>query len=106
LRHFDDFLFVERFNESFTKFAARVGWTIMPVPKKSARSVTVGDDSDTWDPLMSALDDALYEHALALYFGNEPSLSVLQSGAVDSYFALGPERGCTLPCCHPTCSEY
>jgi hypothetical protein len=110
LSQFDDVLFVDRFNESFTKFASRVGWTRMPVLQPSARHVvdypSMGDE---WDPMMTALDDALYEFAEGMYQGIPhpyAALSTERRTALKEYFAKGREQKCNSPCCAETCSTY
>lgn len=107
LRKFEDILFLERFNETFTKFARRVGWTQLPIPVSSYSHFDYPKDSGEWDPLMSALDDALYEYAEALYRGeSEPALKPTTQALVHKYFQEGPGRLCTSPCCHTNCSVY
>jgi hypothetical protein len=107
LSQFDDILFVDRFNETFTKFASRVGWTRMPVLQSIARHVDYPSSSDEWDPMMTALDDALYEFAEGLYEGIPhpyAALSTERRAALREYFAR--EQECNSPCCATTCSTY
>ena len=124
IRTFDDILFLERFNESYTKFANRVGWKRMALPRAvddhddSAMpgrgdpghvlsSTSAAADMETWEPLMTALDDALYEYAQDLYSGVAiPKLSPQQLDAVKMYFNDGVKRNCVYPCCHDECSTY
>jgi hypothetical protein len=109
LRQFDDVLFVDRFNETFTKFASRVGWTRMPVVKPIARHVDYPSMGDEWDPMMTALDDALYEFAEGMYQGIPrpyAALSTERRTALREYFARGREQNCNSPCCAATCSTY
>jgi hypothetical protein len=110
LSQFDDILFVDRFNETFAKFASRVGWTRMPVIQPSARHVvdypSMGDE---WDPMMTALDDALYEIAGGMYQGipySYAALSPERRTALKEYFVKGREQPCNSPCCAATCSTY
>jgi hypothetical protein len=109
LSQFEDVLFVDRFNESFTKFASRVGWTHMPVLRPIARHVDYPSISDEWDPMMTALDDALYEFAEGMYQGIPhpyAALSTERRTALREYFARGREQKCNSPCCAATCSTY
>jgi hypothetical protein len=109
LKNFDDILFVENFNQSFTKFAHRVGWTKMPThePSSHHKFASTIDMKDMWDPMMSVLDDALYELAVEMYKGTpDPTLSHDTLATVQGYFARGPLRGCNYPCCFEQCSSY
>jgi hypothetical protein len=109
LSQFDDILFVDRFNETFPKFASRVGWTHMPVIKPIARHVDYPSMGDEWDPMMTALDDALYEFAEGIYQGiPHPyvALSTERLTALREYFARGREQKCNSPCCAATCTTY
>jgi hypothetical protein len=109
LSQFDDLLFVDRFNETFTKFASRVGWTRMPVLQSTARHVDYPSMSDEWDPMMTALDDALYEFAEGMYQGIPhpyDALSTERRTALKEYFDRGREQKCNSPCCAATCSTY
>jgi hypothetical protein len=106
---FEDVLFVDRFNESFTKFASRVGWTHMPVHQPLARHVDYPSTTDEFDPMMTALDDALYEFAEGMYRGiPQPytTLSTERRTALRDYFTRASERKCNTPCCAATCSTY
>lgn len=109
LSQFDDVLFVDRFNESYTKFASRVGWTRMPVIQPITRDVDYPRMSDEWDPMMTALDDALYEFAEGMYQGIPfpyAAISTERRTALREYFARGREQKCNSPCCAATCSTY
>ena len=61
----------------------------------------------TWDPMMSALDDALYEFALRKYNNDTEHLwdPFENQFLVDEYFSKGVDRGCTDGCCG-LCSQY
>lgn len=128
LEKFEDILFVEQFNETFTRFANQVGWCKMPVPRPSSgrdvhnATVDLRNEKNnrtmtTWDPLMSALDDILYDYAQLLYHQRlhpqvnhasafQPSVFVTSSSAARRYFQQGAKRKCRTPCCGVTCSAY
>lgn len=110
LRKFDHVLFVEDFNRSYTAFANGVHWPLMPVFTPPARDVSYPVDDTPWDPLMSALDDALYALAKHRFEqGRSDALEQLSPELKDNlarYFADGSKRGCSNPCCGPTCSKY
>jgi len=110
LRHFDHILFVDKnqFTEAYSKFAEQVGWTKMPVPiPPTNKPPDYPSASTAWDPLMSALDDALYDYARQLYEGTDnPVLISSHQKNLKRYFSLGPGRSCRSPCCDTTCSSY
>lgn len=118
LLHFDHFLFLERFNESFTALADAVGWNIMPVRvHRSSQNFHYSPDQegDEWDPMMSALDRALYEIASRIFDGRNNNqtnkidarwLSGETQKGVDAYFRTGASMGCVTACCNTTCSKY
>ncbi|GAX20028.1 hypothetical protein FisN_1Lh491 [Fistulifera solaris] len=108
LQNFEDILLFERFNETFATFAQNVGWNKMPLTKGGKKkNVTYPDAGGEWDPLMSALDDALYEMGEARVRGESGTL--LSTGtleAVHRYFETGKDRFCDSPCCSSVCSAY
>jgi hypothetical protein len=109
LHKFEDFLFVDRLFETFTKFANKVGWTNMTVPKESKLKIESRFDESVgqWDPMMSALDDALYEYADGLYHGvGRPVVATERMDAVENYFREGRDRNCNNICCAEKCSPY
>lgn len=116
LSQFDDVMFLDRFNETYTQFANRVGWRKMPVhqptaPNNKAKAVEYPTIHDEWDPFMSALDDALREFAESMYRGEKPnpyspSFSVERQEALTRYFAKGKLAECDNPCCAEICSKY
>jgi hypothetical protein len=67
-------------------------------------------DKKGWDFMMSSLDDALYEYALAKYRNNENietyQLSQASYQRISQYFLDGPKRNCTVPCCAIECTMY
>jgi hypothetical protein len=112
LHVFQDFIFLETFQESFTKFTQTVGWSSY-VPKESSNEDSKpsnyydSNDNDKWDEHMSVLDNALYDYASQLYNNvTVPKLSKNILNNVELYFSQGPSRGCTTPCCSPECSKY
>ena len=74
LDQFEDLLFVEDYSESYRRFAQRVGWAHASIRNENHQAPILKNDTllDDWDPLMSALDDALYEYARARYRGEQP----------------------------------
>lgn len=108
LQHFDDILIFERFNETFATFAQNVGWEKMPLTKGGKKkNVTYPDSGGEWDPLMSALDDALYEIGVARARGESGApLSAATLESVHRYFETGKDRVCNSPCCSSVCSLY
>lgn len=79
LEKFDSILFLENFQEGYSKFAQKHGWSA-PEQKKRVSSgtsilsktpVEEADEAD-WDFQMSALDDALYEYAKRVDAGLKP----------------------------------
>jgi len=108
LDQFEDLLFVEDYSESYRRFAQRVGWAHASIPNGNQQGPIIQSSKnnnhtllDDWDPLMSALDDALYEYAWAKYRGEQPP-----HPQVDTYFAEGPGRNCSTLCCTVRCSPY
>lgn len=107
LRQFEDILLFERFNETFANFAQNVGWTRMPLPSEAYENITYPEFStDDWDPLMSVLDDALYEIAEARQQGGFTKFSDPTITALNQYFSSGPQRDCWTLCCANKCSVY
>jgi hypothetical protein len=111
LEKFEDFVFIERFRDSLLQLSDRIGW-----PKKPS-FIQNGDENDDafypeinvqqWDPMMSALDDALYEYAEQRFDGvATPSFSATTEKRKDNYFIQGPLQACETPCCSPICSLY
>lgn len=108
LNNFEDILIFEHFNETFTTFAYNVGWEKMPLTKGGKKkNVTYPDSGGAWDPLMTALDDALYEIGEARARGqSESSFSVETLQSIHRYFEQGKLRECNSPCCSSVCSQY
>jgi hypothetical protein len=129
LRLFEDILFVEDMARSYRKFTKKHNWTSIPmIDKNTALDLTWKKANEKnrklllpllktdarvsaahdWDPLMSALDNALYEFGERKEAGLEPfdnfTVSVQQD--LDQYFAMGPSRNCTTICCGTKCSVY
>lgn len=106
---FKHILFVEQLDESYNRFAANYGWKQVEnsnVGKKVNYPVSDVKQAQ-WDPMMSALDDALYEFATRLYKNQS---SILWDGfsnqnQVEHYFEFGPLVNCTDICCGQ-CSPY
>ena len=107
LERFEDVLLFEQFNQSFALFAQHVGWTRMPVSIGPKKNVTYPSSEGEWDPMMSALDDALYELAEASH-KNVPhahySKETLDN--LQAYFESETGRSCTSACCADVCSLY
>ena len=74
LDKFEDILFVETFDKSYDMFRQKHNWSsteIVPLQQYNVRRINITSSnsdggyqqisSQGWDPLMSALDDALYE---------------------------------------------
>lgn len=118
---FEDVLFVETLEESYANFTLKHSWsTTMSMDKinvkqnlkKNAPKVSL----KRWDPLMSALDDALYEFGHLKQAGRLPPnfnqdweqfpFSTQVQLRLDAYFAMGPLRNCTSICCADECSMY
>jgi hypothetical protein len=118
VERFAHFLFVEDMEASYDKFAAHyrlrnysdMGASSEFVQKMSNRS----HDKDAlvrqerWNPLMSALDDALYEFAKRKYqnMTHEQLLHPFSNQALlDRYFSEGMQIGCADACCG-RCTSY
>ncbi|GKY92288.1 hypothetical protein MPSEU_000199900 [Mayamaea pseudoterrestris] len=114
LRLFENIMFTERFQETYQTFARHIGWTVPPpkFPKYDdstfAYAKDVAMEDTAWDPLMSVLDDVLYEYAVNLYESHQqpPQLSNASRRKIREYLADGPSRACTNECCHEKCSTY
>lgn len=114
LEQFEDILLVERFNETFTAFASHVGWNKMPVRVHHVHNITYPSDSAPWDPLMSSLDDALYQYAEKLYQIKQAGhdyrptrvFSEPVSQSLERYFTDGPLRNLRTFCGNTACSVY
>lgn len=106
---FKHILFVEQLDESYNRFAANYGWKQVEnsnVGKKVNYPVSDMEQAQ-WDPMMSALDDALYEFATRLY-NNQSSIlwdGFSNQNQVEHYFEFGPLVNCTDICCGQ-CSPY
>lgn len=90
LEKFDSILFLEDFQESYAKFAAKHGWT-SPEQKKRVwgnNKSASKEEEKGWDWKMSALDDALYEYATRVDQGLQPFKQFTQRTQenVDIYF--------------------
>lgn len=107
---FEDYLFIENFPDSYVQFAQRVGWDLSPgmiLNKTPKVKAGVYPDLSGWDPLMSALEDSLYEYAQQSYGGvQHPVFSDEVLQGLRTYFAEGPLRNCGHPCCAEKCSAY
>jgi hypothetical protein len=109
LAKFSHFIFVEDIENSFNQLAAAYGWR--HYTKGFQRNV--GKDKGTnlqdeaWDPLMSPLDDALYEFARRKFRNDTEHLwdRFTNQEQVDRYFAEGPKYGCPDACCGK-CAAY
>jgi hypothetical protein len=116
LANFDSILFLESFQASYEEFANRHSWTDSNLGwKHKARENSDGNNyTSSWDPLMSALDDALYAFAQRLLRSDEDSstpprledLPLDNQQSLDHYFQEGPARNCDNPCCATKCSTY
>jgi hypothetical protein len=107
---FEDILLFENFNQTFANFAQSVGWTKMPMSIGKKKVVTYPDSNGKWDPLMTALDDALYELAVARQeqglYAKDVVFSKETKQFLEEYFTTGDLRACTTPCCSKQCSKY
>ena len=135
---FRHILFVENMVESFNTFAEYYGWKREEVVEEQDKITTNHNDeknstvsnkkthrhhhsyyptlddtkhlSETeWNPMMSALDDALYEFAKRKYQNNTLGSGRMErfsnQDQVDYYFDMGPKQNCTDICCDQ-CSPY
>eukprot|EP00980_Cylindrotheca_fusiformis_P005928 scaffold1246_cov134-Cylindrotheca_fusiformis.AAC.20 len=110
LEKFRHVMFVEDMVGSFNAFAKSYEWKILQggdsVRKKRNYTATEVQQAE-WNPMMSALDDALYEFAQRKY-NNETGIlwdSFANQAEVDQYFSMGPKLGCTDICCG-LCTPY
>ena len=108
---FEDILFVETLNTSYTNFVRKHNWTTVIdkiVNKKEKRVNATEIALINWDPMMSALDDALYAFAQRKMAGLEPygQLPSHIQSRVDDYLSNGTSRNCSGPCCGVNCSKY
>ena len=111
LDQFEDLLFVEDYSESYRRFAQRVGWAHASIRNENHQAPILKSQNfhtllDDWDPLMSALDDALYEYARAKYEGGQQQQPPRPTHQISTYFAQGPGRNCSTLCCTVPCSPY
>ena len=115
---FSDILFLESINASFTKFVQRHNWTnvggLKVVNQKqnhtsdaAAAAIIQKEKQDGWNPLMDALDNALYEFAQRKEANLVPfaQYSDAVQRELDHYFERGPLQNCTTLCCHE-CTVY
>ena len=115
LAKFSDILFLESINASFTKFVQRHNWTnvggLKVVNQKqnhtAAAAIIQKEQQDGWNPLMDALDNALYEFAQRKEANLVPfaQYSDAVQRELDHYFERGPLQNCTTLCCHE-CTVY
>ena len=112
LKLFEDILFLENMDKSYKKFTLKHGWpgNLMEaenVAKEGESRSSVVPDHD-WDPLMSALDDALYEYGQRKEAELEPfdEFTPAVQMKLDGYFLHGAAKNCTTVCCADRCSLY
>ena len=105
---FRHIMFVEDMGNSFRKFAEAYGWE----PETESIVKNVGSNSGNlteqeWNPLMSALDDALYEFCKRIFNNDTLHLwdDFSNQAQVDKYFSEGHVYGCSNACCG-SCSIY
>lgn len=122
---FKHFLFVEDIESSYNQIANAYNWRnsteLAHVFAMENKSIQRNNDShqvadprrandESWDPFMSALDDALYEFAQRKYHqGNGTAAAVgapfRNQNVLDRYFEEGTRRGCLDACCG-NCTPY
>lgn len=116
---FAHFLFVEDMEASYNQLAQAYHWhnystvtTPYLIEEKSKRrkdkeEANLKVAQEDWDPLMSALDDALYEFAKRkFHHEKDPWHKPFRNQAdVDRYFSEGVQWGCLDACCG-NCSSY
>jgi hypothetical protein len=108
LSKFRHFLFVEDMKNSFNTLATSYGWKPHVNMTRNVRKAAHGSAQEQeWDPLMSALDDAVYEFAKRMYNNDTEHIwdPFTSQAKVDEYFAEGPKYGCRNGCCGK-CSAY
>ncbi|CAJ1954532.1 unnamed protein product [Cylindrotheca closterium] len=114
LASFQHVIFVEDMQESYNQMALTYQWKVIDENDKNAKPTKRGNYNKTdvtmarWNPLMSALDDALYEFAKLKYYSggsSELPYEFVNQAQVDEYFALGPLQNCTNVCCGQ-CTPY
>ena len=114
LRLFEDVLFVEELTKSYDKFTKKHNWPAAPIdaeneaPNSQASITLTGEMQKEWNPLMSALDDALYEFGHRMDAQIEPydNFTHPVQKQLDHYFEYGQLQNCTTICCGDKCSTY
>jgi hypothetical protein len=118
LRMFDDIMFLESWDESYTAFAKKYGWRLDSINVDKAKinsmhhlvtnykRVEESVLAKPMDPLMTALDDALYEFATAVAKQETVVFNSSTIETVDAYFREGQKRACHNRCCSAKCSSF
>jgi hypothetical protein len=117
LVNFRHIIFVEDMVESFNTFASSYGWELRTQTENSNtmkqnrinRNYTLAQvEQASWNPMMSALDDALYEFSKRKY-NNETTESLWREFSnhhqIDEYFSSGKKEECSDICCGD-CTPY
>jgi hypothetical protein len=118
LRMFDDVMFLESWDESFDAYSRRYKLPEITYQQDKSKinsmsyrvtnhtSIAKQAKAKPIDPLMTALDDVLYEFALMMVNRTIVELPEHILVGMDTYFDEGVERGCTTPCCAAECSSF
>ena len=107
LRLFHSVIFVEDFQDSFDRFAAKVGWKLYKYYDLPDRTIKESvPDKDDIDARMTVLDDALYRDARNIFDNGDIDSKSGYQKAFDLY-ALNrtTTSSCKNPCCGK-CSRY
>jgi hypothetical protein len=111
LEKFSHVMFLEDMERSFDIFAKHMGWKTPVNASELHQNAKVDNQAKlsrlplekAWDPFMSVLDDALYDHARRKYQELPKENVLVGPGAdhelVNDYFQHGHERNCQNPCC-------
>lgn len=110
LAKFRHILFVEDMVDSFNTFATSYRWK--PITKDDGARIkrnytTIEVQQAEWNPMMSALDDALYEFAQRKDTDENNKVwdTFSNQAEIDRYFTMGPREGCIDLCCGH-CTPY
>jgi hypothetical protein len=111
LDKFSHVMFLEDMEHSFGEFTRQMGWNTPVNASVLHQNAKVENPTkfsrlpveNVWDPFMTVLDDALYDHARQKYqerrIDNVVVGPATDHDLVRDYFQHGPSRNCANACC-------
>lgn len=117
LKRFDNIVFLEDYERSYSRFASEVGWEAKPAPtntfltktaKQAGKMISDTNSTNIVPSSYTALDDAIYDYAkngMAVDPGANADAvwSAKHKKSLEQYFdpgAAGRQLDCVTACCH------